>query len=131
MRKGTIALLATCALMAIGCGAVDTSDEGSAGAAPKATKQETPAKPSGPASTITADGTYLVGTDIKPGQWRAKVDADSVGCYWEREKDTTGGMNSILANENVDAGGQAIVTIKKSDAAFKTAGCGTWTRISG
>ncbi|MGH3628182.1 MAG: hypothetical protein ACRDRL_12195 [Sciscionella sp.] len=74
-------------------------------------------------ASMTTDGTFVVGTDVKPGTYHTAGSAD---CYWEREKDTSGNFNSIIAN-NISAGPQT-VTIAPSDGAFKTEGCGTWTR---
>jgi len=69
-------------------------------------------------------GVHLVGTDIQPGQYR---NAGSSDCYWARLSNTTGDLDAILANDNVD--GQAIVTIAATDAAFESTRCGTWTKI--
>jgi hypothetical protein len=81
------------------------------------------------AVTIPGDGTYVVGTDIKPGLYKTSGPApDSIGdCYWERDKDLNGGFDSILANDNTK--GQTTVKILSTDAAFKTTGCADWTKI--
>ncbi|MGY1606360.1 MULTISPECIES: hypothetical protein [unclassified Geodermatophilus] len=68
------------------------------------------------------DGTYLVGTDIQPGLYRA--DGTS-GCYWERLSDVTGDFDAILANDNPS--GQSYVEILPTDVAFSTDECGRWT----
>jgi hypothetical protein len=90
----------------------------------------TPEEPAAPApaagTTIGGDGTYLVGTDIKPGTYRTSGPAGS-GCYWARLKNTSGDSGSILANDNTD--GPTVVTIKPTDGAFETSGCADWTRI--
>ncbi|WP_330253172.1 hypothetical protein OG874_00705 [Nocardia sp. NBC_00565] len=83
-----------------------------------------PAVPAGPASTITRDGTYLVGVDILPGTWRA---TGGSGCYWERLSDLTGTLDGIIANELGD--GPQFVTILASDRAFHPKRCGTWTLV--
>lgn len=92
------------------------------------TKPAPPAKtvtapPPGPASVMEDDGIYLVGTDIKPGQYRSGPES---GCYWARLSNTNGDLDSIIANHN---GGNSIVTIRKSDKAFETSGCGEWKKI--
>jgi hypothetical protein len=76
------------------------------------------------ANTIPGDGTYLVGTDIKPGTYRS---IDNSGCYWERDKSADGSFGSIIANDNVD--GQGVVTIKSSDKVFTSSGCSDWKRV--
>jgi hypothetical protein len=83
---------------------------------------------SGPVTSFS-DGTYLVGTDIVAGTYHTTGPASygSGLCYWEREKDTSGNFDSIIAN---DLGhGPTTVTISSSDGAFKTSGCNTWTKV--
>jgi hypothetical protein len=82
-------------------------------------------------SAITPDrqhmgeGTFIVGTDIEAGTYRS---SGGSGCYWEREANFAhGGVDSILANDNVD--GPAVVTIAATDKGFKSARCGTWTKV--
>jgi len=72
------------------------------------------------------DGTWEVGTGpgkIRPGTWRS---SGGEGCYWARLRTTDGTLDSIIANSMPS--GQAVVTIKPTDAAFESRGCGTWTR---
>lgn len=76
------------------------------------------------ASGIT-EGTYEVGVDIQPGKYKSKGDDL---CYWARLKSTDGSLDSIISN-HIGSGAQT-VTIKKSDAAFETRGCGEWTKVS-
>lgn len=80
------------------------------------------APPPGPAVAIPEDGTWLVGTDIKPGTYRSS-DGD---CYWARLKDTSGDFDAIIANGN---GGNQVVTVKKTDKAFESARCAPWTKV--
>jgi hypothetical protein len=70
------------------------------------------------------DGTYQVGTDIQPGTYRTRE--GSPNCYYERLRNFTGSLNSIIANGNTNA--PAVVTIKPTDAGFNSQGCGTWTK---
>lgn len=78
-------------------------------------------------ATTFGDGTYLVGTDIAPGTYRA--DNSSGSCYWERLSGVSGEFDDIIANDNPN--GQTIVEIADSDFAFTAARCGTWTPIGG
>jgi hypothetical protein len=71
-----------------------------------------------------SDGTYQVGTDIQPGTYRTRE--GSPNCYYERLRNFSGGLNSILANANTYA--PAIVTIRPTDAGFNSQGCATWTK---
>jgi len=81
-------------------------------------------EPQKPSFASFGAGTYQVGANIQPGTYRTRV--GSPNCYWERLKNFTGGLNSILANNNTNA--PAIVTIRPTDAGFNSQGCGTWTK---
>ena len=78
-----------------------------------------------PGITIS-DGIYLVPSDVKPGTYTTTVPKDSINCYWARLRGTSGELNDIIANDNAEPGTRIIVTIKKTDKAFSTNGCGTW-----
>lgn len=93
-------------------------------------------KPAPPAKTVTAeppeaeaaivdDGTYEIGSDVKPGKYKS---TGSDTCYWARLKNTDGDLDSIITN-HLGSGAQ-VVTIKKSDKAFETTGCGEWRKVS-
>lgn len=69
------------------------------------------------------DGIFFVGTDITPGTYR---NTGQTGCYWARLSNFSGGLYSIIANDNVDTA--TIVTIRSSDKGFESNGCGTWTK---
>ncbi|MEV6115762.1 hypothetical protein AB0L59_25455 [Streptomyces sp. NPDC052109] len=81
----------------------------------------------GKKAAISGDGEYQVGSDVKPGTYRTRDNADDM-CYWERAKDAEQGTDSIIANDNVT--GTAVVTISPSDAYFKTTGCGAWKKAA-
>jgi hypothetical protein len=74
------------------------------------------------------EGTYEIGVDAKPGRYKTRVPESSSGCYWERLKDDRGGFNSIIANDNVNSGARASVTVKRGEF-FNSKDCGTWTRV--
>jgi hypothetical protein len=75
-------------------------------------------------SSIPGTGTFLVNKEINPGTYRA---AGSPGCYWERESNLNGDVDSIAANDNAD--GPVIVAISPADVAFKASGCATFHRV--
>jgi hypothetical protein len=81
--------------------------------------------PAGPATTITSDGTYLVGQDIAPGTYRS---AGSVrpgqDCYWKR----LASLNTSDIIDNNGSTGPQVVEILPSDKAFYTTRCQPWTR---
>lgn len=83
-----------------------------------------PPTPAGPASTISRAGTYLVGSDIRPGTWRT---TGAAGCYWARLSNLTGEISGIIANGGSD--GQEIVQVLPSDKAFQVTRCTSWTLI--
>jgi hypothetical protein len=94
--------------------------------APTVTVTERP-KPSarpGP-KRVFGDGVWLVGRDIAAGTYTTST---AHGCYWERDRDLTGGLNSILAND-LPSGSHTVVTILPSDKAFDSERCGTWHKI--
>jgi len=70
------------------------------------------------------DGIFGVGSDIPPGTYRTRANAN--GCYWERRSGTSGDISEILENDSTNV--SAIVTIAPTDQAFKSEHCGTWTQ---
>jgi hypothetical protein len=78
----------------------------------------------GPASTIPGDGTFLVGTDFTAGVFRSTGNSF---CYWQRSKDASGTLDSIIANDI--GSGQRLVYVRTTDKVFKTSGCSTWKRV--
>jgi hypothetical protein len=76
-----------------------------------------------PGAQLPGDGTFIVGTDFKPGTYRSPAHA---GCYWARLRGFGGTYGELIDNVYTDA--QAIVTIRSSDKGFKTSRCGLWTR---
>ncbi|GES34216.1 hypothetical protein AB0G60_16660 [Streptomyces angustmyceticus] len=99
--------------------------------AEKAKSAAQPAKepdaPAGPDTTV-GEGSYLVGEDIAAGMYKtAGPDASgSPLCYWERAKDSSGEMDSIIANDTPQ--GPARVTVNKGET-FKTNGCKEWVKV--
>lgn len=86
---------------------------------------ETPRPTATPQPTETSNpnlinvGTYIVNTDISSGIYKGFAGEGLFGsCYWERLKDLTGSLESIIANNN--SIGQFYVEVKDSDYAFAT-----------
>ena len=69
------------------------------------------------------DGTFRVAVDIKPGTYRTRT--PSPNCYWERLSGFSGALSDVIANDNTDA--PAVVTIKATDAGFKSDSCAPWS----
>ncbi|MER7497625.1 hypothetical protein ABT033_34105 [Streptomyces pharetrae] len=77
-------------------------------------------------AAFEGDGDFQVGSDIKPGTYRTTGNTDDM-CYWERAKDASGEMDSLLANDNVS--GTAYVTVKATDKLFSSSGCNDWEAV--
>src|SRR5438874_96037 len=70
-------------------------------------------------------GTWLVNKEIEPGLWQNSDSSE--GCRWTRLSSLDGTPSAITATGS----GTSIITIEivKSDRAFDSWGCGTWTRV--
>jgi hypothetical protein len=124
--RGKITAIAGVAVVLAGCGAPShTTTTVTSTLQPVITQTVTvtytPPPPPGPKTTISTNGTYVVGTDIAPGTYRT---SGGTGCYWARLRSLDTG--DIIDN-NVSDGPQ-VVQILPSDAAFLTRGCGPWQK---
>lgn len=64
-------------------------------------------------------GTYIIGIDIQPGTYKGQAGTEILdSCYWARLKNVSGGMNSIIANDN--ATGQYYIQVQSGDFALST-----------
>jgi hypothetical protein len=97
--------------------------------APPAAKTTTakPAPPVALPATIPGEGTFVVGTEVKPGTYRT-AGSDGINCYWARLSGLSGSFGEILANGNVN--GPTTVTIRRSDKGFETTGCAEWRKVA-
>ncbi|MFD8199030.1 hypothetical protein ACWDTR_21945 [Streptomyces sp. NPDC003470] len=77
-------------------------------------------------AAFEGDGDFEVGSDVKPGTYRTTGNTDGM-CYWERAKDASGELDSLLANDNVT--GTSYVTVQATDKFFKSNGCGDWEAV--
>jgi uncharacterized membrane-anchored protein YhcB (DUF1043 family) len=73
------------------------------------------------ANTISGDGVYEVGVDIKPGTYKSS--GGSGMCYYAENGDANG--NNIISNNIVDGGASAVTTVSAGHF-FETSGCGDW-----
>jgi hypothetical protein len=67
------------------------------------------------------DGTFLVGTDIVPGVWRAT----NASCTWWRLSEFTGDASTILGT----GAPNTTVTILGSDRGFRSINCTLWQKV--
>ena len=77
-------------------------------------------------TVISKNGTYKVGTQVKPGLYKATGTGNS--CYWERLDGFSGSLDDINANHFGSA--NVYVQITSRDVGFKTEGCGSWKQVS-
>ena len=77
---------------------------------------------------IPSDGTYVVGSDIKPGTYRSERPQGGLvtSCYWARLSGTSGEAKNIIAHNATN--GQTTVTIAATDKVFTTTGCKAWKK---
>ncbi|MGF9662338.1 hypothetical protein AAIH25_10750 [Arthrobacter crystallopoietes] len=81
--------------------------------------------PAPPRIVISRDGTYRVGTEIRPGLYKATGTGD--GCYWETTSGFSGSFNDV--NNNYYGSARTYVQITSADRGFETRGCGKWTTV--
>jgi hypothetical protein len=127
------------ALVILGCGAgvlalggavkegVKTVEVDASRSATGAPKQKAAVK--APAPARIGEGTWEVGTDVKPGKYKTSGAADSVMpmCYWDvRKGSETGEFKDQGLVDSATAQGR--VTLKAGDF-FKTSGCNNWTAV--
>jgi hypothetical protein len=72
---------------------------------------------------VLTDGSYLVGAQVPAGTYRTIHSVD--GCYWE----TLDQAAEINDNNFVSAAPQVLMTIRSSDYAVNSDGCGPWVRV--
>ncbi len=82
-----------------------------------------PAAAAGPQTSITTDGTFVVGTDIAPGTYASAGPVGEGTCYWKRM--SSADTNNIIDNALTKK--PQVVQIEATDAKFKTNGCQPWT----
>ena len=80
-----------------------------------------PGPPPGPMTTIDADGTYAVGTDIAPGAYQSAGPIGDGACYWKR-------VNGSGIVDNALSKKAQFVQIDPGDTAFTTSDCQPWQK---
>ncbi|MEU1402085.1 hypothetical protein ABZ471_06895 [Streptomyces sp. NPDC005728] len=137
--KGQIALSAVVGVVVIGVvsanagnsdggsGSSGTHSSASTAHQPEGKKNSGGAEAAEEKAAFDGDGDYQVGSDIKPGTYRTTGNTDGM-CHWERTADAGQGPDSVIAHNNVT--GTALVTIRSTDAYFRTTGCSDWKRTA-
>lgn len=80
-----------------------------------------PTPPTAPKTSIDADGTYAVGTDLAPGVYSTLGPVGDGTCFWKR----TGNPDGATIDNALTKKPQT-VEIASDDKAFKTSGCQPW-----
>lgn len=75
-------------------------------------------------SSFEGSGIYMVGTDIRPGTYRA---AASPGCYYSVLRKLDGSLDAIISNGNVD--GPVVVEVSSAAKGVEVSNCSTFTRV--
>ncbi|BBX19629.1 hypothetical protein CRI77_17500 [Mycolicibacterium duvalii] len=110
MKRTPTAALAAAA--AVGCCALAPAAQAQPDPAPGP-----PADP--PKTSIEANGTYVVGTQIVPGFYQSAGPIEGGACYWKR----TAGAETV---DNALTKKPAIVHVEATDTTFTTSDCQTW-----
>jgi hypothetical protein len=80
-----------------------------------------PAPPPAPKTTVDADGTYAVGTDLAPGTYTTAGPIPDGACYWKR-------VNGTELLDNALTKKPQTVVIEPTDTAFTTNDCQPWQK---
>jgi hypothetical protein len=91
------------------------------------TQAEAPARPRktpkpGARARTFSDGTWLVGSEVRPGTYRATAEGT---CSWARLGEPLAGLEQVIGSGS--GAGSVLVTVGKRDMAFRSTGCGRWT----
>ncbi|MEU6354704.1 hypothetical protein ABZ896_36210 [Streptomyces sp. NPDC047072] len=143
--KGKVALSAVVGVVVIGVVSANASDngDGGSGSSGKGSSASTDQQAGGKKDAgdkdtgkkdvaekkvaFSGSGDFEVGSEVKPGTYRTTGNSDGM-CYWERAKDASGEMDSLLANDNVT--GTSYVTVKAGDKIFSTSDCKDWEAVA-
>jgi hypothetical protein len=87
----------------------------------------TPAAAKATAERSWKDGTWAVGSDIKPGTYVTSRNT-GLGCYWARLRNFDGELNSIIANGDLATGANGRFTVKRTDKGVELSGGCVWVR---
>jgi hypothetical protein len=86
----------------------------------EATAPTDPAAPSTPMTSIDADGSFAVGTQLVPGVYSTAGPTEGGTCYWKRSGQDGATIDNSLSKK------PQTVQVAPTDGAFKTNGCQPW-----
>lgn len=130
MKKRNIAGLALAGGVAVIVG-VSVADGGDNAPGHTTVTESTLKPPSGSTGPATSfrNGTFKVGVDIKAGTYKTLGSSSAAGggyCYWQRARDASGELESIIAND-FSAGPNRATT--KAGEVFHTTGDCDWKLV--
>lgn len=122
MRPTTAAACTAAMIVAVGVSAGYAHAQPDPSPAPAPGPADAPAAaPAGvPKTTIDADGTYAVGTDIAPGTYASAGPIQDGACYWKR----TSGDKIV---DNALTKKAQVIAIDPTDTSFTTNECQAWS----
>jgi hypothetical protein len=83
--------------------------------------------PNPPGATPGSDGVWVVGRELKPGVYTARVFGDL--CAWVRLSGFGLRMDDIIDLGEGSQGETLRVRVRATDRGFESHGCGTWQRV--
>jgi hypothetical protein len=98
----------------------DPSTPAPAEPVPTAAAGPAPAPVAGPKTSIDADGTFAVNTDIAPGVYSSAGPVGDGTCFWKRLGADGATLDNALTKK------PQTVAIDPTDQSFKTNGCQPW-----
>ena len=75
------------------------------------------------AGEVLDDGTYAIGTEMKPGTWKTSTEKVS-DCYWEL-RDANG---ATIQNDFIVGAPSVTVQVPSTATSFTSQSCGTWVK---
>ena len=78
-------------------------------------------------STWFGAGTWMVGSEVRPGLYSARLDIGAI-CFWGRYSDFTGSADDLLAAGVAE--NSALVMVEEGDVGVYSDGCGIWVLAS-
>lgn len=125
----TLLLFGGCGVAVIGASsAPEVSESASPGDGSDSGSKDSEKKDQKDNGALTS-GVYVVGEDVKPGTYRTDgppEDSMAPMCYWARLAGTSGELDDIIANGNIE--GSSVLTVESSDTALELTGDCEWSR---
>ena len=82
-------------------------------------------KIAGVAAAFSGNGTFAVGSKIKPGTYYS---GSTTGCYWARLSGASGSFDEIRGNDI--GSGQRMISVQSGDRYVEFSDCGSWYPIA-